>query len=244
VVVRLVGDSNAQTMLIRVSEANRFDGVKAFFIFNLGTSLLIGCRANRVGLCCTSRCVSSDLDLPELRDRVVDRWQVETAVSRDGDGTGYLLKGAILPDNVFTVLIAGPDLLSCQVVDDPLGLTVLLRDVLADGGLVVFNQSLHSSLFAFLGNKLVCMDNIIMINSRERFASAVSKPNDIALSNRYGDTGRTLLDLASPVCSVGAELVESDIVLNLAVRGDINAVLVVAVPMVIATRESGDQGKS
>jgi len=243
VVVRLVGDSNAETMLIRVAEANRFDGVKAFFIFNLGTSLLIGCRANRVGLCCTRRCVSSDLDLPELRDRVVDRWEVETAVSGDGDGTGYLLKCTIFPNNVFAVLVAGPNFLS-QVVDDPLGLAVLLRDVFADRGLVVFNQGFLSSLGTFLGYKLVGVNNIVVVETGEGFASAIGKSNNIALSDRYGNTGRTLPDLASPVCSVGAELVEGDVVLNLAVRGDINTVLVVAVPMVIATRESGDQGKS
>ena len=204
-------------MLIRVSEANRFDGVKAFFIFNLGTSLFIGCRAHGVGFCCTSCFVGSDLDLAELRDRVVDRRQVVTAVSREGSGSGYLLKCAILPDNVFAVLIASPDLLSCQGADDPLGLTVLLRDVLTDWGLVVFNQSLHSSLFAFLGYKWLRVDNIIVVQSRVGFASAVSKSNDIALSDRYRDTGRSLLNLASPVCSVGAELVECDIVLNLAV---------------------------
>jgi len=223
------------------SEADRFNGIRTFFILDVSALLYMCSCTYRVGSrgACTS--VPSYLNLSEFWNIVADGIQVSAGVCRYSYRAWYILKVTVLPDDIPAVLIAIPDLLSLAV-DDPLGVTLLFGDVLTDCGLVVLYQGLLSTLVTFLGNKLMGVDNIIMVDASEGSIGAVGISNNLTFSYWNRDAGRVLVSGAGSGGSECTDLMVGGVVEDLTVGGDVHTVLVVTVSMVIPPWEPRNQG--
>ena len=246
-VVCLEGDLELKATVggaeLAAPEAGGLDGVEALLVLDLGALLHAGGGAHGVGRGTAHGSVPGDLNLIELGDSVGDGGAVRALVDGDGHRAGDELQGAVLPGDVNAVLVAGPDLLAL-FVDDPLGVALLLGDLFADGGLVVLDEGLNSGLVALLGHEGVAACGVIVVEPGEGGGAAVGVPNHLAIRHGDGHTSRAELLGAGLLGPVGADGGDGDVVLDRAVPGDIDAVVLVTVTMVISAGEPRHQDQT
>ena len=236
-VVGLVGDPGEGA-----AEASGLDHVGAFLHLGLHAGVLKGGLAHRVGGRGASGLASSHLHRLDAGDRVGDGGIVGTGVCGYGDGFGYIDQLTVLPGHLLAVLVAGPHLLS-ELVDNPLGVALLLGHGLANRGLVVLDKGLLAALVAFLRNKGLSLAHIVMQELGKGLSLAVGVANYGALLDGDGDTGGARGLAAHAGYSVGTNVVGALLVQDIAVFGDIHAVLLVTVPVVIGVGgHEADQG--
>ena len=246
VIVCLVGNLEGEPHLgitaaqLASPKADGLNGVEALLVLYLRALLHAGGGAERVGGRVAHGLVPGDLNLLEDGAGVLDGGAVRTRPDGDGHRVGDHLQDAVLDGHLPAVLVAGPDLLAL-LVDDPVCAAVLPGNVAAHGGLVVLDEGLFSALDAVLGDKGVADGLIIVVERGEWCGGAVGVPNHLALGYRDGNTGRALLRGTGLRGPVGADLSGGDVVLDLAVLGDINAVVLVAVVLVVSAGESRHQ---
>mgnify|MGYP001340361328 CR=1 FL=1 len=227
VVVGLVGDPEEGA-----AEASGLDHVGALLHLGLHAGVLEGGLAHRVGGRGAPGLASSHLHGLDAGDRVGDGGIVGTGVRGHGDGCGYIDQLTVLPGHLLAVLVAGPHLLS-ELVDNPLGVALLLGHGFADRGLVVLDKGLLTALMAFLRYEGLSLAHIVMQELGEGLGLAVGVAHHGALLDGDGDAGGAHGLAARAGYSVGTNVVGALLVQDIAVSGDIHAVLLVAVPVVI-----------
>ena len=235
VVVCLVGNLDHH-----LGEAEGLDDILALLELHVGALLHVVGLALGAGSSLAFGPVAGDLDLVEAGHGVVDGGQVSAGVGGHFDGVRYIDQLAVLPGDDLAVLVTGPHLLS-QLVDDPLGLALLLLHGLADWLMVYLDQGLGVGLEAVLGDKAGLAARVVLHQLGEGYALAVGIRLGLALLDGDLDTGRSGLGLAAATHLVGAEVRGGGVVLDLAVAGDGHTVLLVTITVVIAARETGDK---
>merc|ERR1712129_77126 len=145
-----------------------------------------------------------------------------------------ILSSRIFPGDFLTVLIPSPDLLT-KLIDHPLGVALLLGDVLAhwhllhlsDGFLdIAYNTVLLSECFTSKVIITDCLDGWYVVT--------VCVSNNLTLSDRNGNT-----NFSCPLGAFSFHLVRADLCVGLIVQdwtilGNINTVVIVSITTVVS----------
>ena len=235
VVVGLVGDLHHH-----LAEAEGLDDILALLVLQVCALLYIVGLTVGIGSRHALGPVAGHLDLGVAGQSVGHGRQVGTGILRHTDGGLYVHQLAVLPRHLLAVLVAGPHLLS-KLVDDPLGVTLFLLHGLTDRLLVRLKEGLTTGLMALLTNKGFSVACVVLHDLGEGHTLAVGIRISLALLDGDLHASRAGLGLAAATDLEGAEVCGGGVVLDLAVAGDVNAVLLVAITVVIAAREPGDK---
>ena len=235
VVVGLVGDLHHHLV-----EAEGLDDILALLVLQVCALLLVVGLTGGIGSRHALSPVAGHLDLGIGGQSVGHGRQVGAGILRYTDGGLYVHQLAVLPGHLLAVLVTGPHLLS-KLVDNPLGVALLLLHGLTDRLLVRLKEGLTTGLMALLTDKGFRVAGVVLHDLGERYALAVGIGISLALLDWDLNAGRAGLGLATATDLEGAEVRSGGVVLDLAVAGDVHAVLLVAITVVIAAREPGDK---
>ena len=143
------------------------------------------------------------------------------------------LEFTILPDNISAVFISSPDLLS-SLIDFPLGIAYGFCYIFTDGFLLDFLKGMDFILVTFLWNEGFCYCDVIVIHpsySGDGIADSVSF--SVAFSGWSGDANILAFLLAVSLDLVAADWLYSFIVGDFCVRGNVNAVIIMTIAVMI-----------
>ncbi len=198
-------------------------------------------RAHRIGDNATGRRVGRHLDRFEDRLGKGQDAIISAGPDRHLQGQDVVLQGALLPHHVLAVLVPVPDLLAL-VVDDPLGVALLAGDVLADGSLLRLLENLDPGGLAQLGGVGPRLELVIVKESGGGGVCAVGVGLHLADCDGDGGAGRLGHLVAAPLHAVGADVHGGGVVEDVAVPGDVDAVILVAGFALVMAAAAGEGG--
>ena len=197
-------------------EAEGLDTILALLVLQVCALLHVGGLAVDVGNGLAFGPVAGHLNFGVAGDGVGHGGQVGAGVGGHTDRVRYVHQLAVLQGDDLAVLVAGPNLLS-HLVDDPLGLAVLLLHGLADRLLVHLDQCLCAELEALLADEGGLVACVVLHSLGEGYALALRIRIGFALLDGDLNAGRAGPSLATATHLVGAEVRGGGVVHELAV---------------------------
>ena len=216
--------------------------VEALLVLQRDALLLRSGRADRVGDNATVGGVGRHLCRIEHRLGVGQHAVVVALPNRDLDGQDVVLQAALLPRHVLAVLVAVPDLLP-EVVDDPLGVALLLGDVAADGPLLGLLEHADPVGLAELGGVAALLQPVVVVDLGGGRVGAVGVGLHLAGGGGDGGAGRLCHLGAVALHAVRTDVHNGGVVQDVAVAGDVDAVVVVAVGAFMMAAATGEGGR-
>merc|ERR1719189_2584575 len=211
------------------TEADGLQNIGTFFILDFSTLCLLSSGALSIGSSLALGGVVVNRDLSDDGHIIVDDLSVTALPYWHLGGTLLVNKFALFPGLHLAVLIAGPHLLSSSV-QHPLGVTMLPGHIPADWHLVVLIQSLESILLTLLGGET---QGVNTEGLGEHIGGALGVANHLAVLVGDGHTSSSYLCIAHSISSVGADGGHADVVLDLAVPGDVDTLIIMTVSVVM-----------
>jgi len=215
------------------SKADRLNNISTLFILYFNTLSLLSCGALGIGSGNTLGGVVVDSHLLDDGHVVGDDCSIITLPHRNLGGANLVNKLTLLPGLQLAVLIPCPHLLSSSI-QHPLGVALLPGHISTDWHLVVFVQGLESILDTLLGGEAKSFNTVIIEVTSELIRAALGVANHLTILVGDGHTCCSNLFGAHPICSVGTDGGYADVVLDLAVPGDVNTKIIVTISMVVA----------
>jgi len=214
------------------TEADWLQNIGTFFILDFSTLCLLSSGALSIGSSLALGGVVVNRDLSDDGHIIVDDLSVTALPYWHLGGRLLVNKFALFPGLQLAVLIAGPHLLSSSV-QHPLGVTMLPGHIPADWHLVVLIQSLESILLTLLGGETEGVNTVVVEGLGEHVGGALGVANHLAILVGDGHTSSSYLCVAHPTGSVCADGGHADVVLYLAVPGDVDTLIIMTVSVVM-----------
>ena len=236
VVICLIGNVEGE------GDAGFLHHLCALIPLHSGALYLLCLRADRVACRLTGPLIHGNILSCKHRVVIAKDHRVLTLPLGDFLLDDLVLQNAVFPADIPAVFISIPDLLSL-LVDDPLGVTLLLGHRCTHRHLLHFLQDLYTSLLALLGYKRLLLCRVKSLVGQSFLVVTIGIGNYFTSDPWYRDAEFLLTFVAGLLQLECADLLRGDVVVQLAVTGGVNTVVIMSITMVLSTKGEACQGQ-